>query len=210
MDHQRFNSLCRSTSSNTEAICANLLTRTSCSVTGRDCLFTGEGGNIIGEQSTQSCGVLFHPILGSQKERENEASYKPEGPEPMGGDSTLQNGGPSYSPRSTKTRRLASQSGLEGCLFHCASASRSSKLPEVRSRGNNLPVHLPSIRTGMYAPWVFTKIMKAMMTLLRSWGIRIIIYIDDILIMAKSAAEVAPTLGSVDPCPTKLGVHNQL
>ena len=44
------------------------------------------------------------------------------------------------------------------------------------------------------ALWVFTKIMKVVMTLLRSWGIRIIIYIDDILIMAESAAEVAQHL----------------
>ena len=34
------------------------------------------------------------------------------------------------------------------------------------------------------APWAFTKIMKAVVTLLRSWGIKIIIYIDDFLLMS--------------------------
>ena len=44
------------------------------------------------------------------------------------------------------------------------------------------------------APWAFTKVMKAVVTLLRSWGIRIIIYIDDILIMSESAALAAQHL----------------
>ena len=37
-----------------------------------------------------------------------------------------------------------------------------------------------------YAPWVFTKITKAVAAVLREMGVRIIIYIDDMLIMAES------------------------
>ena len=44
------------------------------------------------------------------------------------------------------------------------------------------------------APWTFTKVMKPMMTLLRSWGIRIIIYIDDMLILANSKKEASQHL----------------
>ena len=40
------------------------------------------------------------------------------------------------------------------------------------------------------APWVFTKLMKTVVTFLRSWGFRMIIYIDDILVMAESATLV--------------------
>lgn len=36
------------------------------------------------------------------------------------------------------------------------------------------------------APWTFTKVMKPLMALLRAWGVRIIIYIDDMLILAES------------------------
>ena len=36
------------------------------------------------------------------------------------------------------------------------------------------------------APWVFTTVMKPLMALLREWGIRIIIHIDDMLILAES------------------------
>ena len=36
------------------------------------------------------------------------------------------------------------------------------------------------------APLVFTKLMKPIVSLLRTWGIRILLYLDDMLIMAKS------------------------
>ena len=36
------------------------------------------------------------------------------------------------------------------------------------------------------APWTFTKVMKPLMALLRAWGVRTIIYIDDMLILAES------------------------
>ena len=39
------------------------------------------------------------------------------------------------------------------------------------------------------APWTFRKVMKPLMTLLRSWGIRIIVYIDDMLLMARTREE---------------------
>ena len=39
------------------------------------------------------------------------------------------------------------------------------------------------------APWTFMKVMKPLMTLLRSWGIRIIVYIDDMLVMARTREE---------------------
>ena len=39
------------------------------------------------------------------------------------------------------------------------------------------------------APWTFTKVMKTVMILLRSWGVRIIIYIDDMLILAETSEQ---------------------
>ena len=43
-------------------------------------------------------------------------------------------------------------------------------------------IYLPSLWASMYP----RKVMKAVVTLLRLWGVRIIIYIDDILIMSES------------------------
>ena len=45
-----------------------------------------------------------------------EASDKSESPEPVGGNSSLQNGGPANSSRRAEAGRLASQGGLERCL----------------------------------------------------------------------------------------------
>ena len=45
---------------------------------------------------------------------------------------------------------------------------------------NCLPFGLSS------APWVFTKTLKPVAALLRELGVRMVIYIDDILIMAES------------------------
>ena len=98
----------------------------------------------------------------------------------MGGNSSLQNEGAANSSRPAEAGRLASQGGLERCLLHGSSPPRPPPLPEVCDRRGDLPVHLPSIWASC-APWVFTKLMKTVVTLLRSWGFRMIIYIDDIL-----------------------------
>jgi len=52
----------------------------------------------------------------------------------------------------------------------------------------------PSLWASM-CPWAFTNTMKAVVTLLWSWGIRIVIYNDNILIMAESALLAAQYLG---------------
>ena len=44
------------------------------------------------------------------------------------------------------------------------------------------------------APWTFTKVMKPLMALLRAWGVRIIIYIDDMLVLAESRELAAQQL----------------
>ena len=49
------------------------------------------------------------------------------------------------------------------------------------------------------APWVFTKVMKPVTILLRSMGVRMIIYIDDILLMAESAEQVTLHLEVTSP-----------
>ena len=53
---------------------------------------------------------------------------------------------------------------------------------ETTYQFNCLPFGLSS------APWVFTKITRPIVTILRTMGLRMIIYIDDVLIMAESEA----------------------
>ena len=42
------------------------------------------------------------------------------------------------------------------------------------------------------APWVFTKTLKPVMSLLRELGIRLVVYIDDILVMADLESTLRP------------------
>ena len=78
-------------------------------------------------------------------------------------------------------------------------------LPEVRSRGNNLPVHLPSIWTGMCSLGLHqdneccgdsAKIVGDHDRHLHWWHPRIY-------------SRGSSIFGSVDSCPIERGVHNQ-
>ena len=44
------------------------------------------------------------------------------------------------------------------------------------------------------APCTFTKVLKPVMILLRSWGVRITVYIDDMLILAETPEQVSQHL----------------
>jgi len=55
------------------------------------------------------------------------------------------------------------------------------------------------------APWAFTKLTKAGLTLLRSWGVRMVVYIDGILTMAESATRASQHLEALTHLMTCLG-----
>ena len=68
---------------------------------------------------------------------------------------------------------------------------------------NCLPFGLSS------APWIFTKATKPVVTILRSLGMRIIIYIDDILIMAPSKEMAQQHTDCLIFFAGELGIHGQ-
>ena len=55
------------------------------------------------------------------------------------------------------------------------------------------------------APWVFTKVMKPVVIFLRARGMRMIVYIDDILLMADTAAQAVSHLEALTFLLTGLG-----
>ena len=59
------------------------------------------------------------------------------------------------------------------------------------------------------APHTFTKVLKPVMTLLRSWGVRIIVYIDDMLILADTPEQASQHLQTLLWILQALGVHCQ-
>ena len=69
--------------------------------------------------------------------------------------------------------------------------------------GSKLPAHLASLRIGICS-WAFSKVMKAVVALLKSWGIRTIIYINytlDVDVFASRLTHQIPHFFSWRPDP---------
>jgi len=66
--------------------------------------------------------------------------------------------------------------------------------PEIHCRGGGFPIHLPTIWPVLCLMGAFTKVLKSVVTLLRTWKIRMVVYIDNILILGKSPTLVVQHL----------------
>ena len=149
-DCPRFpDTLCRATHTGEEAKSAFLPLRAVSSDTRGSLLPSGEGGSDSSRQSPPSNRVLLCPLPGPQEEWANEASDQPQSPQSMGRDTPLQDGRSLLSPRPVETGRLVGKGGSKGCLPDGSNTSRPPTLPPLHGRGSELPVHLPSLRTGM-------------------------------------------------------------
>ena len=117
-------------------------------------------------------------IPGTQKRRRAETSDKSQALKPVPPGRTLHDGRDTYPKGHCKARRLARESRPEGCLLHHPNPPIPQGVSKVQTQYqfNCLPFGLSS------APWVFTKTLKPVIALLREMGVRIIVYIDDVLI----------------------------
>ena len=77
---------------------------------------------------------------------------------------------------------MVGQDRSKGCVFRDPNLGESQKVPPISLGGLSSRVYVPSLRPGK----VFTKIMKPVVALLRRTGIRLIVYLDDILFMNSS------------------------
>ena len=101
---------------------------------------------------------------------------------------TFQNGGHSYVRGPVKEKRLYGQDRPEGCLFHSAHMEEPPQISEVHLERDNVRVCLPSLRHVKRSQGIHKAYEASRIGLLRQLGIRFIIYLDDILIMAPSRA----------------------
>jgi len=74
------------------------------------------------------------------------------------------------------------------CLYGLNSPSISSS-PTLQVGGEDIPVQLPLLWP-MHSPRVFTKVLKSSVEMLRSLGIYLVIYMDDMLLMTSSKQEL--------------------
>ena len=131
--------------------------------------------------------VCKPPVHCPKKGRWTQTSYQSKIAEPIYRISAFQNGRHSHVKRPFKTRRFSHKNRSKGCLPICPNLASPPKMSTVRVEKRDVGVSMPSFRTAS-APRTFTKLLKPIVGHLRKMGIRLIIYLDDILIMAESKA----------------------
>ena len=129
--------------------------------------------------------VLLPAVYSSQKGWRPQADNKFKEIEPVCETTTLQDGEHQHAKRYPQTMTKVV---LKGAYFMVPLRENHRNLTRFYWKGktfqfNCLPFGLSS------APWVFTKIMRPIMTVLRSMGLRTFMYIDDILILAESETQ---------------------
>ena len=111
---------------------------------------------------------------------------------------SFQNGGHRKPERCVAGRWLHGKDQSRGCLPFSASSSGTSRFLKFCCRQKkmywfrSLPFSLDT------APRIFTKILRPLVARMRKTGLRIIVYLDDILFMAQSAEMLKSHAGS---CP---------
>ena len=90
-------------------------------------------------------GFLLNSVSGPQKEWANEASYQLEVPQPVGGCSSLQNGGHCHTKRPPESQGLDGEGRSEGCILHHSNSPSTSAVPKVHGQRPLFPVHLSPV-----------------------------------------------------------------
>ena len=97
----------------------------------------------------------------------------------------FQNGGLSYDQKYLETKRFPLQNRSEGCILLHSYTPNSQTLPKVQV-GDQL-MQYRSLPFGLASgPRLFTKLMKPVVAIIRRLGVKLIIYLDDILLMNQS------------------------
>ena len=145
-----------------------------------------QASGITDTEGTGKQGIHIPAILCPNKGWRHEAYYKPKGPQHLRGDSPLQDGRYPHAEGYSKIRRLDDKSRPERCLLYDTDGIAPQTPTEISVAGANLPVQLPTIRAVVSTMGLYHDHTASIVATLRSLGLRLIIYIDDILIMAPS------------------------
>ena len=146
---------------------------------GGDTVSPAETGHLSDLNSSR--GILLKHVHSAQERWGSETCHQPKVLEQTCEIRAFQDGGPAHSQSSIKERRLE----LKDALFMVPIASQFRhlllfKMEKKTYQFNCLPFGLCT------APRVFTKILKPAIEMLRSLSIRLVIYMDDMLLMADS------------------------
>ena len=102
---------------------------------------------------------------------------------------TLQNGGGAYVERHSQARGLVSKNRSERCVFHDPSSSSGQDVPEISKSRENISIQVPTIWP-IQCTLALYQDPRPVVTLLEELGLRMVVYIDDIVVMAESEAQL--------------------
>ena len=203
-DSQRLsNSLCRPPGTGMQAKCSYILLRATPSDSRRGESFVAKGCS-PSLQSSTSREFLLNSLSGAQERRSNEPCDKLEKAKRVGNTLALQNGGHEYPKRTVEDKRLDGKDRPQGCILHHPDASHSPTFSKVYGKLTALPVYMPPIQPVLCSMGL-TKVIKPISIFLRSMGVRMIVYIDDILVMGESPEQVKGHLEALTYLLTGLG-----
>ena len=158
-------------------------------------LLTNQKVGILGGRNSDSCpeagstrspshnkGVLFKHVHGAKEGWGSEICYQSEISKQIC-ESAFQDKRPTHSQGSPTEEQLDCQSRPQRCLLHDSSFTSTSPPFPLQPRNEDNPIQLPPLWT-MHSPRVFTKILKPAIEKLKTMDICLVVYMDNILIMA--------------------------
>lgn len=127
-------------------------------------------------------------ILGSREGRQHEAGNKSEKPEPVHPQNPRKDGGNAYCERCFETERLHDKSGSEGRLLHDPLPQAEQSDAPFSCPGLSVSICMLTIQPIVHHDMsLFTKTLWPAISLLRELGIQLVVYTDDILVMASTS-----------------------
>ena len=150
----------------------------------------GGSGETGPKRSHSTSGTIstpvFEPDFCGPKERRNlQANYKSESAEQIRKAPAFQDGRASAVQGSPAERGLDGNDRSQGCIPININCSRPLEPTEVQVAGSD--IRLRCLPFGLSsAPRVFTKLLNPILALIRQRGFRIIVYLDDMMLMARS------------------------
>ena len=140
----------------------------------------GDSGGLSNERE-----VYQSNISGSEERRREQTSDQPQEVEFPHSVSTLQNGGIAPPQTYNSGKGFHDQDRSQRCLLLCTHEPAASAFPEVYlgGGGGGTRYQFTCLPFGLApAPLYFTKLLKPVVALLRRLGLRMIVYLDDIIV----------------------------
>ena len=133
---------------------------------------------------------FYFPTFPGGKERGwAKASGQSEGSKQFCALRALQDGRPPHSPGPDSDRGLYDQARSERCISSDPNPSGSPTSPPISVDGENIPILMPSFWADLSSKGIH-KVLKPLIGTLRQMGIRLVVYLDDILILHQGREEL--------------------